>query len=143
MKKNNFYFLKKDCGFTLVELLIVIIILAILTAIAIPSYAIFSDRARETATESEMSNIARALEIYIAEKYAYPAEADYPEALIDTKIMINIPENDPWETPYIYTSSNENSYMLKSLGINRTDGGNDDIVFINGVMTEDGAYSSN
>jgi len=127
----------------MVELLVVIIILLIITGVAIPAYTIISNRARETATEVEMNNIAKALEIYITEKYIYPSEDNFPDALITSEIMTNLPENDIWGTPYHYTSSdNSNSYILKSYGINRVEGGNDDIVFINGVMTEDGAYPS-
>jgi general secretion pathway protein G len=142
MSKYFFYLIKKNKGFTLVELLLVIIILVILAGIAIPSYAIVSNKTRETATELEMNNIAKALEVYIAEKYTYPSEAAYPEALIASKIMDNVPINDSWEIPYDYTSSGGSSYILKSYGINKADGGNDDIVFINGTMTEEGAYSS-
>lgn len=140
MGRGRFYFLKNDKGFTLVELLIVIIILVVLTGIAIPAYAIVNNRAREAACESEMSNIAKSLEIYIAGYNAYPDENNFPDALITSEIMTNFPVNDPWETPYQYTSNNGRSYILESYGINRIDGGNDDIIFINGVMTENGAH---
>ncbi|MEA2015216.1 MAG: type II secretion system protein GspG [Actinomycetota bacterium] len=145
---NKFYpmftgrlnFFKKTCGFTLVELLIVIIVLVILTAIAVPSYTLITNKAKETAAETEMSNIAKALEVYSSEKSTYPAEADYPDALITSGIMNAVPEKDPWEVTYVYTCNDGESYMLKSFGINKAGGGDNDIIFINGVMTEEGAY---
>ncbi len=140
MFSGKFIFLKKTCGFTLVELLIVIIILVVLTAIAVPSYTLITNKAKETAAETEMQNIVKALEVYSSEKNIYPTEADYPDELITSGIMSNVPENDPWETTYDYTSGDGSSYVLKSFGINKASGGNDDIVFINGIMTEDGAY---
>ena len=135
-----FNFFKKTSGFTLVELLIVIIILVVLTAIAVPSYMLIRNKAKEAAAETEMRNIAKSLEVYSSEKNIYPLESDYPDVLITSGVMSSVPENDPWETAYEYNSSDGNSYILKSLGINKADGGNDDILFINGIMTEDGAY---
>lgn len=139
MKAKSLIFLKKDQGFTMVELLVVIIILVILTSIAIPSYVIIKDRARETATKTEMNNIAKALEIYITQKYSYPSGDDFPDALVTAEIM-NLTGNDAWGMPYNYTSNNSSSYVLKSFGINKMDGGNDDITFVNGMMIENGAY---
>ncbi len=135
---NNIF--KEEKGFTLVELLVVIVVLVTLTAIAIPSYILITSRARETATETEMYNIAKALEIYITDNHTYPAEGDFPNALKVSGIMTDISGNDIWGNTYHYTSPNSTSYVLKSYGINKVDGGNDDIVFANGIMTEDGAY---
>jgi len=140
MSLRKFGFLKEKSGFTLVELLIVIVVLVILTAIVIPSYAIITNKAKETAAEAEMQNIAKALEVYSSEKNSYPPEADYPEILITSGIMHSAPEKDPWEISYEYSSSGGNSYILESFGINKVDGGDDDIVFVNGAMTEDGAH---
>jgi general secretion pathway protein G len=140
MSLRKFGVLKEKSGFTLVELLIVIVVLVILTAIVIPSYTIITNKAKETAAEAEMQNIAKSLEVYYSEKNSYPPEADYPEILITSGIMHSVPEKDPWEIGYEYSSSGGNSYILESFGINKVDGGDDDIVFVNGVMTEDGAH---
>ncbi len=139
MRAGSFNSFKKDNGFTMVELLIVIIIIAVLTAIAIPSYIIINNRAKETATETEMNNIAKALEIYITDKHLYPSQDDFPDALKTAEIMTNFSGNDTWGIAYNYTSDS-GSYALESYGLNKVNGGNDDIVFINGIMTEDGAY---
>ena len=128
-------------GFTLIELLIVIIILAILTGIAIPTYGVITSRAKESASESEMINIAKALEIHNVDLQSFPLDADYPDSLEDNDYMENVPLLDPWGNAYLFTSDGS-SYSIESYGINGIDGGNDDIVIVNGVLTEDGAYEN-
>ncbi len=128
-------------GFTLIELLIVIIILAVLTGIAIPTYGIITSRAKESASESEMINIAKALEIHNVDLQSFPLDADYPDSLEDNDYMENVPLLDPWGNAYLFTSDGS-SYSIESYGINGIDGGNDDIVIVNGVLTEDGAYEN-
>ncbi len=129
-------------GFTLIELLIVIIILAVLTGIAIPTYGVITSRAKESASESEMLNIAKALEIHNVDLQSYPLDADYPDSLEDNDYMENVPLLDPWGNAYLFTSDGS-SYSIESYGINGIDGGNDDIVIVNGVLTSTGAYENN
>lgn len=128
-------------GFTLIELLIVIIILAVLTGIAIPTYGIVTSRAKESASESEMINIAKALEIHNVDLQSFPLDADYPDSLEDNDYMENVPLLDPWGNAYLFTSDGS-SYSIESYGINGIDGGNDDIVIVNGVLTSTGAYEN-
>jgi len=128
-------------GFTLIELLIVIIILAILTGIAIPTYGVITSRAKESASESEMINIAKALEIHNVDLQSFPLDADYPDSLEDNDYMENVPLLDPWGNAYLFTSDGS-SYSIESYGINGIDGGNDDIVIVNGVLTSTGAYEN-
>jgi len=142
MDVYNFNTFKKENGFTLVELLVGVVIIAIIIGISIQGYMLIKDRAKEAATETEMSNIAKALEIYVADKDAYPAEDDFPEVLEVAGIMEGVPDVDTWENSYQYSSIADNSYILESYGIDRVDGGDDDIIFTDGVMTEDGAYSN-
>ena len=66
-------------GFSLIELLVVILVLAVLTGIAIPVYGLITTRAKESATESEMMNIAKALEIHNSDNQAYPLPDQYPD----------------------------------------------------------------
>ena len=128
-------------GFSLVELLIVILILAVLTGIAIPAYYLITARAKETATETEMTNIAKALEIYNSDKQAYPASEEYPDALIDNGYMKAAPSLDAWETAYGYTSDGT-GYTLNSNGMDKIGGNSDDITITNGALTSDGVYSN-
>lgn len=88
-------------GFTLVELLIVVIILAILAAIVVPQFASSTDDARESALDSNLANLRAAIDLYYQQHGEYPsastaaggtcagggtasvAAADSPAAVID------------------------------------------------------------
>ncbi len=136
MKKLWRKIFRGEKGFTLVELMIVIIILAVLTGIAVPSYMALRNRARESATESEMKNIATALELYQADNEKYPA--DYTTM---TGYMDPIPTADDWSTAYTYTCADPYAtYTLTSDGADATNGTADDITIADGVFTATGAY---
>ena len=63
---------KTVSGFTIVELLIVIVVIAILAAISIVAYNGIQQRARDTERMVELTSLQKALEIYHAEKGGYP-----------------------------------------------------------------------
>jgi prepilin-type N-terminal cleavage/methylation domain-containing protein len=62
----------KQTGFTIVELLIVIVVIAILAAIGMLAYAGVRDRANDSAVRSDLSNISTKLKAYAAENGEYP-----------------------------------------------------------------------
>lgn len=64
-------------GFTIVELLIVIVIIAILAAITIVAYNGIQQRARDTQRKSDVANIVKALEAYYAVHGEYPGAAGW------------------------------------------------------------------
>lgn len=64
---------RDDGGFTLVELLVVMAILAVLAGISIPAFAGQRGRAHGTAAKSDLRNAAAAAESYFAEHSSYPA----------------------------------------------------------------------
>ncbi len=119
---------KKEKGFTLVELMVVIIILAVLTAIAIPSYMALRNRARIQATRSEMQNIGTAIAIYEADTSGFPATglAALTSALETTPAgaegpyMANVPQTDAWGVlpanayVYVLVAAGGVSYTLTS-----------------------------
>jgi general secretion pathway protein G len=121
---------RKEKGFTLIELLIVIIILAVLAGIAIPSYLSITNRAKISATKAEMSSIAVALEMYNAEKDAYPDDTltAMTTALEGGKYMQKVPQVDAWKNAYTYDLT-DGTYTLTSAG-----GPGADIVIINGQL---------
>ena len=64
---------RKQTGFTIVELLIVIVVIGILAAITIVAYNGIQNRAHDTAVQSDLSNIAKKIRIYEADAGYYPA----------------------------------------------------------------------
>lgn len=63
---------KDEKGFTLIELLIVVAIIGILAAIAIPQFAAYRQRAYNSAAQSDLKNAKTALEAFYADYQQYP-----------------------------------------------------------------------
>ena len=70
-------FRKGEKGFTLIELLIVVAIIGILAAIAIPQFAAYRQKAYNSAANSDLKNIKTGMEAYMADNQAYPEVLDY------------------------------------------------------------------
>ena len=62
----------KSKGFTLIELLIVVAIIGILVAIAIPQFATYRAKAYNSAAQTDLRNLKLQLEYYYADMHAYP-----------------------------------------------------------------------
>jgi type IV pilus assembly protein PilA len=69
---DKFRLKKNEKGFTLIELLIVVAIIGILAAIAIPQFAAYRQRAYNSAAQSDLKNTKTALEAYYADFQHYP-----------------------------------------------------------------------
>lgn len=66
--------LRSSKGFTLIELLIVVAIIGILAAIAIPQFAAYREKAYNTASNSDLKNVKTGMEAYMADNQVYPAD---------------------------------------------------------------------
>ncbi|MCD4669650.1 MAG: type II secretion system GspH family protein [Actinomycetia bacterium] len=139
MKRIYKYLFRKEAGFALVEIMVVIIVMSVLSGVAVPSYMTIKNRASESGTESDMKGIAAALELYSVYNDRYPFSGEGTEALEDKGYIKNISENDLWENQYNYNSDGD-GYTYRSFGIDGENGTEDDIVFKNGTMIADGAY---
>ena len=64
--------LRSKKGFTLIELLIVVAIIGILAAIAIPQFSAYRQKAYNAAAESDLKNSKTAMESYYADNQVYP-----------------------------------------------------------------------
>lgn len=129
-------------GSILLDFLFIVVILAILAMIVIPSYTAMKNRNKEYATEDEMKQIVTSLEIYNADNGLYPLTKDFPTVLIESGYIKEEEAKDAWENNYHYVCEDGIVYILKSYGADGEEGGGDDLVFKNGNMIEDGAYAN-
>ena len=113
----------KDKGFTLVEVLVVVAILGILVAIAVPNLLDAIDRAKQRATVAEMRLWAISLQEYYAQFSNYPTPGGAPvqvdQNLRDKLVPFTINTldlDDGWKFRYWYESDLSASYTFRSCG---------------------------
>lgn len=126
-------------GFTLIEIMLVVIIIGILAAMIVPNIAGRSEQARRTAARTDIeSNLSTALDLYRMDAGQYPTTEQGLGALIAQPTASPVPAQwngpylkkkkipkDPWGRDYVYSSPgthNPDSYDLSSLGASGTQG---------------------
>src|SRR5436853_1771966 len=102
----------RHSGFTLVEMLLVLVILAVLAAIVIPKFSGRTQQAKVTAAQSQISSIETALDAFEVDNGFYPTGGNGLNALVDQPanapswkgpyLKKGVPL-DPWGNPYVYT----------------------------------------
>jgi general secretion pathway protein G len=126
-------------GFTLIEMLLVLVILGTLAAIVVPKFAGRSEQARITAAETQISNFETALDAFEVDNGYYPKGDDGLLQLVEQPeeaknwrgpyLKHDIPL-DPWKNAYIYECPgkyHESGYDIMSMGPDGRKGGDDDI----------------
>ena len=123
-------------GFTLIEIMMVVVIIGIVVAILVPNLVGQDDKARLQAELSSQRVIAQALELYKMDNRRYPTTEQGLEALVTKPSGFPEPKNwgpepylrryplDQWDNDYVYLSDGKR-FDLKSMGADGTDGGED------------------
>jgi general secretion pathway protein G len=121
-------------GFSLIEILVVVVIMGILGAIIVPNLLGRPDQARVAAAESDLRALSNALDMYRLDNFNYPSTDQGLEALVTKPSGFPEPKNynpdgyvknipiDPWGTPYAYERT-EQGYNLLSFGADGVEGG--------------------
>ncbi|MFC1494449.1 type II secretion system major pseudopilin GspG [Thermodesulfobacteriota bacterium] len=131
--------LQSEKGFTLIEVLLVMVIITVLAAVVVPKFTGRSEQARITAASTDIANIEVALDAFEVDNGRYPSKSEGLKALIENRsnavswkgpyLKRGVP-TDPWGNPYIYTQPgryNAYGYDLYSYGPDKKEGGDDDI----------------
>ncbi|MBT8426890.1 MAG: type II secretion system major pseudopilin GspG [Erythrobacter sp.] len=127
-------------GFTLVELMVVIVIIGLLGTVVVINVLPSLDRANVTKAQTDISTLEQALEMYRLDNMAYPSAADGLEALVNPPAglaqsaryrqggYIKTLPNDPWGRPYQYSMPGRDgsAYEIVSLGADGAPGGEGD-----------------
>ncbi len=123
-------------GFTLIEVMVVIVIIGILAALIVPKVMSRPDEARVTAAKQDIASIVQALKLYKLDNMRYPTTDQGLQALVRKPTTAPIPQNwkgsgyldrmpkDPWGNPYQYLQPGLHGDVdVTSLGADGAPGG--------------------
>ncbi|MDG2061546.1 MAG: type II secretion system major pseudopilin GspG [SAR86 cluster bacterium] len=136
MKKKYKILNKFEHGFSLIEILVVLMIIGLLTSLVAVNVMPSQERARIEKAKADIVILENALEMYKLEKYTYPSEDQGLSFLVSSsqdktnnssrRYIKRLPD-DPWGNPYQYNIPGENGdYDLFSLGADGDIGGEGD-----------------
>lgn len=134
MKYSN----DRQSGFTLIEIMVVMVILGLLVAVVAPNILGRGEEARIGVAKTQIRNISNALDLYKLDNFNYPSTDQGLEALVSQPsgspeaknwnkngYLPSVPV-DPWKTEYQYVSpGSQGPYDLYSFGPDGREGGSD------------------
>ncbi len=121
-------------GFTLIELMVVLVIIGVLAALIVPNVLDRAEDARVTAARTDVNNLMQALKLYKLDNQRYPSTEQGLDALVHKPTAGTIPPNwrpyldklpaDPWGHPYQYLNPGlKGEIDVYSLGADGQPGG--------------------
>lgn len=125
---------RKNGGYTLIELMVVIVIIGVLGALVVPSVINRVDDAKVTAAKTDVANLYQALKLYRLDNSDYPTAEQGLQALVTRPTAAPVPNNwkqyvdklpsDPWGRAYIYARPGINGEVdVLSFGADGQSGG--------------------
>jgi general secretion pathway protein G len=123
-----------QAGFTLIELMVVLVIIGVLAALIVPNVLERADDARVTAAKTDVNNLMQALKLYRLDNQRYPTGEQGLQALVAKPAAPPVPPNwkpyldklpnDPWGRPYQYLNPGVKGEIdVMSLGADGQPGG--------------------
>lgn len=111
-RQRRFHRAGRQSGFSLIEIMVVVVIMGILAALVVPNLLDRPDQARIVAARQDIGGIMQALKLYRLDNGRYPSQAQGLEALVKRPDVAPLPNNwrsymdrlpnDPWGAPYQY-----------------------------------------
>jgi len=125
---------RRSRGFTLVEIMVVVVILGILAVLIVPRVLGRSDEARQAAAKHDIATIMQSLKLYRLDNGRYPTNDQGLQALVTKPVSAPAPSNwkpyldkvpkDPWGNTYQYLSPGVHGEVdVFSLGADNQPGG--------------------
>ena len=121
--------MKSQKGFSLIEILVVLVIMALLIGVVAPNVLGYAEEARVKRVEADIARIGQALEAYHLNNFQFPTTEQGLVALVEASTLEPEPRNfkkggylkevpiDPWGREYLYMSPGEyGQYDIYSLG---------------------------
>jgi general secretion pathway protein G len=126
--------LRGQGGFTLIEILVVIAIIALIVSLVGPRVLNYLGESKVKAAKIQIQSFGSALDLFNLDTGRYPTSAEGLTALVQSPGTIpkwngpylkgGVVPNDPWGTPYVYRSPGEHGpYDIKSYGSDGQEGG--------------------
>jgi general secretion pathway protein G len=123
-----------QAGFTLIELMVVLVIIGVLAALIVPNVLDRADDARVTAARTDVNNVMQALKLYKLDNQRFPTAEQGLQALMAKPTSGPLPANwkpyleklpnDPWGRPYQYLNPGVKGEIdVMSLGADGQAGG--------------------
>lgn len=120
-------------GFSLIEIMVVVVIMGVLAALVVPNVMDRPDQARSIAAKQDIGAIMQALKLYRLDHGRYPSATEGLEAFVTkqdkgsqdkgSRYMDRVP-NDPWKRPYLYLNPGVHGEIdVFSLGADGKPGG--------------------